>query len=67
MNRERDERMWVLATKLAQSGEYSTWLQTEQELRALGYSWARLLLDDERTRERIDHMCAKAREEQSNA
>lgn len=60
MSRERDEHMWHLASKLALSGQYQGWLPIEWELRACGYTRARYLLDDERTRERLDRKCANA-------
>ena len=63
MSRERDERMWALADKLAQSGEYTGWWGIEVELRTQGFSRARQLLDDEQTREHLDGMCASARKD----
>jgi hypothetical protein len=40
MTRERDERMWNLAYRLAQSGEYRNYLAIEWQLRAFGYPQA---------------------------
>ena len=61
MTRERDERMWNLAYRLARSGEHRNYQAIEWELRAFGYSRARQLLHRERVRERLDGMCAEAR------
>lgn len=57
----KEERMFQLADELARSGEYSGWLQIEQELRSRGYPRARSLLDIPAIRERLDCECAKAR------
>jgi len=62
MSRERDEQILRQADNLARSGEYSSWWDIEVELRSVGYQMARDLLDNERTREQLDRMCAKARE-----
>ncbi len=67
MSRERDERMWVLAYKLAKSGEYTGWWDIEVELWTQGFSRARQLLDDEQIRERLDTMCAEARKDKADA
>ncbi len=67
MSRERDERMWSLADKMARSGEHSGWLDIEHELREQGYSRARYLLDDKRTRKRLDRLCADSRKDKANA
>jgi hypothetical protein len=40
MTRERDERMWNLAYRLAQSGQYQNYQAIEWELRAFGYPQA---------------------------
>jgi hypothetical protein len=61
MTRERDERMWNLAYRLARSGEYRNYRAIEWELRAFGHPHAPELLCSERVRERLDSMCAKAR------
>jgi hypothetical protein len=60
-SREKDERMWELADKLARSGEFSGWLPIEQELRSLGFFRARQLLDDERIRQRLDSISTEAK------
>jgi len=62
-SRQKEERMWKLADQMARSSEYSGWQTIEWELRALGYSRARQLLDNDRTRERLDHLCDEARKE----
>ena len=59
--------MWELAWELARSGDYSGWWAIEVELRNRGYSRAKSLLDNERTRERLDRMCAESRKARPNA
>jgi hypothetical protein len=61
MTRERDERMWNLAYRLAASGEHRNYQAIQWELQVFGYSRARQLLLHERVRERLDGVCAKAR------
>jgi hypothetical protein len=61
MSRERDERMWNLAYRLAQSGEHRNYRAIEWELQAFGYPRANQLLDHERVREKLDGMCVEAR------
>ena len=61
MTRERDERMWNLAYRLAMSGEHRNYQAIEWELQASGYPRARQLLYHERVREKLDGMCAEAR------
>lgn len=61
MTRERDERMWNLANRLAHSGEHRNYQSIEWELQAFGYPRARQLLYHERVREKLDIMCAEAR------
>ena len=58
--RQCDERMWNLAHRLAQSGEYRNYQAIKWELRAFGYPQAPHLLCRERVRERLDSMCAEA-------
>jgi hypothetical protein len=60
MTRERDERMWNLAYRLAESGEHRNYRAIEWELNASGYPQARQLLYNERVRQRLDGMCAVA-------
>jgi len=60
MTRERDERMWNLAYRLAMSGEHRNYQAIEWELQASGYPRARQLLYHERVREKLDGMCAEA-------
>ena len=61
MSRERDERMWNLAYRLARSGEHRNYRAIEWELQAFGYPRASQLLDHERVREKLDGMCVEAR------
>ena len=58
-----EESKWDLGYTLARSGDFTGWLQIDEELRKSGYSRARQLLDDERTRERLNQMCAEARKD----
>jgi hypothetical protein len=59
--RQKDERMWELAYRMARSGEYQNWLAIEWELRVMGHPRAHSLLDRESARENLDRMCAEAR------
>jgi hypothetical protein len=61
MTRERDERMWRLAYRLAQSGEHRNYQAIEWELQAFGYARASQLSYPEGVRESIDGICAEAR------
>ena len=67
MSRQRDEYTWILAHKLARSGEYSGWWAIELELKVQGFLRARQLLDDKQVRERLDRMCAEARKDRADA
>ena len=60
ISREKEQRMWAQAFEMARSGDYGGWWDIEVELRSLGYSRARQLLDDEQSRQRLDRMCAEA-------
>ena len=62
MSRERDAHILRQAENLARSGDFSYWREIEIELRSVGYQMAPDLLDNERTREQLDRMCAEARE-----
>jgi hypothetical protein len=62
MGRERDEKILRQAENLARSGDFSSWRDIEVELRSVGYQLAPDLLDNERTREQLDRLCAEARE-----
>lgn len=55
-----DARMWALADKLADSGEFSSWHLIEAELRQ-DFPRARRLLDNETDRARLDARCRAAR------
>jgi hypothetical protein len=67
MSQERDERMWQMANKLADTGEYGGWRDIEHELILQGYPRARLLLDGKRIRDELDRRCKAARERRSHA
>jgi hypothetical protein len=62
MSRERGEKILRQAENLARSGDFSSWRDIEVELRSVGYQFAPDLLDNERTREQLDRLCAEARE-----
>jgi hypothetical protein len=62
MSRERDAHILRQAENLARSGDFAAWRDIEIELRSVGYQMAPDLLDNERTREQLDRMCAEARE-----
>ena len=61
MTRERDERMWNLAYRLAQSGEHQNYQAIEWELQAFGYPRASQFLYPEGVRKKINGICAQAR------
>ena len=61
MTRERDERMWRLAYRLARSGEHRNYQAIEWQLQAFGYPRASQLFYPEGVREKLDGMCAGAR------
>ena len=61
MTREVDERMWRLAYRLARSGEHQNYQGIEWQLQAFGYPQASQLLYPEGVREKLDGICAKAR------
>ena len=67
MNRERDERMWELAYKLARSGEYINCWLIEKELQYQGFRRAQQLLSDPDRRDELDRMCAVAQKGRTNA
>ncbi|MER9585505.1 MULTISPECIES: hypothetical protein [unclassified Mesorhizobium] len=60
MSRERDVRMWREAGKLAESGDYEGWQVIEWELRKRGFPRAKLLLDNDRIRDKLDQLCKSA-------
>ena len=66
-SRQKEERIWKLAYKMARSGEYSGWLPIEWGLQSMGYSRVHQLLDDEAIREQLDRMCAKAQKGRTGA
>ncbi len=66
-SRQKEERMWKLTDEMARSGDYGGWWDIEVELRSLGYFRARQLLDNERIREKLDRLCAKAQKGRTHA
>lgn len=64
---QKEERMWMLAYEMARSGDYLGWRAIEVELRSQGYSRARQLLDDEKTRDQLDGMCIDAQKGRPDA
>jgi hypothetical protein len=59
MSRERDDRMWNLAYRLAWSGQHQNYQAIEWELQAYGYPRASQLLYSEGVREKLDSICAE--------
>ena len=49
------------------SGDFSSWWDIEVELRSVGYQMAPDLLNNERTREQLDRLCAEAKEMRRHA
>ena len=66
-SRQKEERMWPLAYKMAHSGDYGGWRDIEVELRSLGYPRVRQLLDNEQTRAQLDLICAEAQKARAGA
>jgi hypothetical protein len=62
-SRQKEERMWELAYKMARSGQHRSYQSIERELRDCGFGRARTLLDDGDIREKLDRMCDEARKE----
>ena len=67
MSRERDAHILRQAENLARSGDFATWREIEIELRSVGYQIASDLLDNKRTREQLDRLCAEAKEMRRHA
>ena len=59
--RQKEMRLWALAEKFAESGDYVGWWDIEPKLRSLGHSRVRSLLDNEGVRAKLDRICAEAR------
>jgi hypothetical protein len=57
---QRHELILHKAEKYARSGRFSNWLSIEWELRSEGLKDARLVLDNEHLRVRLDDLCRKA-------
>lgn len=66
-SREKEDRMWALAEKLALSGKYGSWQEVEWALREQGFGRARQLLDDEKKREKFDRLCAASKSRDKNS
>ena len=67
MSRGRDVRMLREAGKLATSCDYEGWQAIESELRSRGFGRAKLLLDNDRVRDKLDELCKSAREKRAYA
>lgn len=67
MSRERDVRMWREAGNLAESGDYEGWQAIESELRSRGFPRAKLLLDNDRVRDKLDELCKSTQEQRAYA
>ncbi len=65
-SRAKEERMWKAAYRMARSGEYLGWHDIEVDLRALGYSRARQLLDSEFVRDELHRLCKEAKRVHKN-
>lgn len=59
-SQSKENRMLEFAYEMARSGDYNNWWSIEVELRMMGHSRARQLLDNERVREELDRLCAEA-------
>ncbi|TIT95911.1 MAG: hypothetical protein E5W55_12135 [Mesorhizobium sp.] len=67
MSQKSDVRMWREAGKLAASGDFEGWQAIERELRSKGFPRAKLLLDNDRIRNKIDNLCRSAQEKRADA
>jgi hypothetical protein len=67
MRRPPDEQILRQADNLARSGDFSSWWDFEVELRSVGNQMAPDLLDNARTREQLDRLCAEAKEMRRHA
>ncbi|PBB43253.1 hypothetical protein CK222_10665 [Mesorhizobium sp. WSM3866] len=59
--------MWREAGKLAASGDFEGWQAIERELRSKGFLRAKLLLDNDRVRDKLDDLCKSAQEKRADA
>ncbi|WP_143749104.1 hypothetical protein [Mesorhizobium sp. WSM3868] len=62
-----DVRMWREAGKLAASGDFEGWQAIERELRSKGFPRAKLLLDNDRVRDKLDELCKGAQKKRADA
>lgn len=62
-----DVNMWRVAGKLALSGDHEGWQAIERQLRSKGFTRAKLLLDNDRIRDKLDDLCKSARENRAVA
>ena len=67
VSRGRDVRMWREAGKLALSGDYEGWQAIERELRSKGFPRAKLLLNNDRVRDKLDDLCKNAQKKRADA
>ncbi|AZO28745.1 MULTISPECIES: hypothetical protein [unclassified Mesorhizobium] len=67
MSQKSDVRMWREAGKLAASGDFEGWQAIERELRSKGFPRAKLLLDNDRIRNKFDNLCKSAQEKRADA
>jgi len=58
--------MWREAGKLALSGDYEGWQAIERELRSKGFPRAKLLLNNDRVRDKLDDLCKNAQEKRAD-
>ncbi|WP_141247056.1 hypothetical protein [Mesorhizobium sp. WSM3866] len=67
VSQKSDVRMWREAGKLAASGDFEGWQAIERELRSKGFLRAKLLLDNDRVRDKLDDLCKSAQEKRADA
>ena len=61
VGREKEERMWRLAERMARSGKHASYMTIEWELTSLGYDQAHEMLSRVQVRERLDRLCREAK------
>ena len=66
MGQARDKIMWEEAYRLARSGDHSSYLSIEWELKGR-FRKAHSLLGDDRAREKLNRMCDEARKGRTDA
>ncbi|RUU11581.1 hypothetical protein EOD23_10000 [Mesorhizobium sp. USDA-HM6] len=67
VSQKSDVRMWREAGKLAASGDCEGWQAIERKLRSKGFPRAKLLLDNDRVRDKLNDLCKSAQEQRADA